>query len=104
VFAAADGVRVRVRVKPGASRQAVLGRSVLADGSAVVVVTVTAPPEGGRANQAVGTLLAEAWDLPGRSVSVATGAAARTKLLAIDGDPARLLPRLLAWLERLPEI
>jgi len=100
LVAGADGASLRLRVRPGASRNAVLGRGVLADGSEVVVVAVSAPPEDGRANRAVIELLAETWDLPRRAVAVTAGAAARTKTIGI-ADPAAG-PRLAAWLESLP--
>ena len=64
-----------------------LGRGVLADGSEVVVVAVSAPPEDGRANRAVIELLADVWDLPRRSLTVTAGTTARTKTIRIS-DPA----------------
>jgi len=62
------------------------------------VVRVAAPPEGGRANEALLKLLSRAWGLPRSDLSVARGAQARRKSLQLSGDPARLLPALEAWL------
>lgn len=99
-----DGMRLRVRVKPGASRQAVLGRTLLAGGEAAVLIAVSAPPEGGKANAAVANLLAQHWGLPKTSIRVRVGASGRSKILEIDGDPATLEIRLRAWLEDLAEV
>lgn len=70
-----------VRVHPGARRDAIAG--FMADGT--LKVSVTAPPEGGRANTAVCTLLAEALDLPLRAVTLVGGAGARAKTVSIEG-------------------
>lgn len=85
-----------MRVAPKASRNAVAG--IGADGSAIKV-SVTAPPEDGKANAAVIKLLAKAWKLPKSSISVAAGAASRNKVLHVAGDPDRLMQQLRAWVE-----
>lgn len=85
-----------MRVAPKASRNAVAG--IGADGSAIKV-SVTAPPEDGKANAAVIKLLAKAWKVPKSSVSVATGAASRNKVLHVTGDPDTLMRQLRAWVE-----
>lgn len=92
--AAAGGVRVRVKLAPKASRDAVGGVAVDADGGACVKASVTAAPEAGKANAALIALLAKAWRLPKSAISVVTGAASRRKTLLIAGDPAALLPQL----------
>jgi hypothetical protein len=98
----ADGIAVRVRVRPGASRTAVLGRTLLADGTAAVLAAVSAPPEDGKANAALIRLLAKIWRVPKTGVTVASGATARTKMLHVAGAPG-LATRLEAWFESLPE-
>ncbi|GGF13094.1 hypothetical protein GCM10011611_18480 [Aliidongia dinghuensis] len=99
-----EGIRLRVRVKPGASRQVVLGRSRLSDGAAVVVIAVSAPPEGGKANEAVVALLAKLWGVPRSRIAIRVGATSRTKLLEVEGDPTTLASRLSQWLLTLPEV
>ena len=101
---ATEGIRLRVRVKPGSSRQAVLGRTVLAGGEAAVSIAVSAPPEDGKANAAVAALLSKAWGVTKTSIRVRVGASGRSKILEIDGDPAILGRRLLLWLESLAEV
>ena len=46
---------------------------------------VTAPPEGGRANDAVVRLLAETLELPQRDVAIVSGHGARDKVVSVAG-------------------
>ena len=101
---APDGVTLRVRLRPGASRNAVLGRSTLADGCSVLVAAVSAPPEGGKANAALLDLLGKAWRLPKSRLSIVSGTTARTKKLHVAGVPGELVRHLACWLEALPEV
>jgi uncharacterized protein YggU (UPF0235/DUF167 family) len=48
-------------------------------------VRVTAPPEDGRANEAVLDLLAQRLDLPRRSLSIVSGHTAREKVVQLNG-------------------
>lgn len=83
-----DGVDVLVRVKavPGASRDAIAG--ALGDR---LKVRVSAPPEGGKANAAIGELLAEACGVPARAVTLESGPSQAQKCFRIRGaDPARV--------------
>jgi uncharacterized protein (TIGR00251 family) len=85
-----DGVRLRLRVKPGARRQRLVG----AHGGALKV-EVTAPPERGRANQAVLRLLADTLDLPRQSLELTAGAGSQDKVVLVRGVSTRELRRLL---------
>jgi uncharacterized protein len=69
---------LRVQVQPGAGRSAVVGRH----GDAVKL-KVGAPPEGGRANEAVIALLATTLGVPKDSVRLTSGATSRTKRFRI---------------------
>ncbi|WP_029009526.1 DUF167 domain-containing protein [Azospirillum halopraeferens] len=97
--AVADGVRVTLRVTPGAARNAVAGVAETAPGRLALKVTVTAAPEGGKANAAVVKLLAGAWGLPKSALSVVTGATDRNKVLHVAGEPAELMRRLGALMD-----
>ena len=77
------GVRVRVKVVPGASRSAVAGWL-----GERLKVLVTAPPEGGRANRAVCEVLAGVFGVPKRAVSVADGAGQPRKTIVVQGISA----------------
>jgi hypothetical protein len=71
---------LRLRVVPGATRSRVVGRY----GDAWKV-RVTAPPEGGRANEAVLAVLAEALDVSRRDLELISGRSSRDKVVALDG-------------------
>lgn len=87
--------RLSLRVAPGARRTEVVGRH--GDGWKV---RVAAPPEGGRANDAVCRLLAEALELPRRAVTVVSGRSGREKVVDVSGlgpdEAERLLERATA--------
>jgi uncharacterized protein (TIGR00251 family) len=70
--------RIRVTVSPGADRNEILGRH--GDGWKV---RVAAPAEGGRANQALVQLLADALALPRDRVRIVSGHASRRKLVEV---------------------
>lgn len=82
--------RVRLRVSPGARRSKLAGRH--GDGWKV---RVSAPPERGRANEAVLDLLAETLELPRRSLSIVSGHGGREKVVLMEGiGPAETERRL----------
>ena len=83
-----------VRLTPRARADRIVGVETDARGQRVLKVWVAAPPVDGKANQALVALLAAAFDLPKSAVAVVGGAAARTKRVTLDGDPARLSARL----------
>ena len=72
--------RLQLRVSPGASHAGVVGRH--GDGWKV---RVAAPPEGGRANDAVVSLLADALDLSRRDVAIVAGHGGRDKIVNVAG-------------------
>jgi uncharacterized protein len=94
--ARADGVRVALKVTPRAARSVVDGVALDDRGQAHLAVRVTAPPDGGQANAAVIRLLAKRWRVPARAIRLISGAAARRKILQIEGPPERLLAELAA--------
>lgn len=97
--AVAGGLRVALRVQPGASRAGIDGTASLDDGETVLKLRVTAPPEDGKANAAVVKLLAKAWKLPKGDLSLIAGQTGRRKALLISGDGAALELRLNTWLQ-----
>ena len=90
---------MRIRLTPRAARSRVEGVGAGADGGAVLKVAVTAPPEKGKANAAMITLLAKAWRLPKTSMAISAGAIARRKTLLVRGDGKALVARLNQWME-----
>jgi uncharacterized protein (TIGR00251 family) len=87
--------RLRLRVVPGAGRAGVVGRH----GDAWKV-RVTAPPERGRANDAVLELLATTLALPRGSVSLVSGHGGRDKIVELAGISEAELEGRLASAER----
>jgi uncharacterized protein len=71
---------LRLRVAPGTNRPGVVGR--YGDGWKV---RVTAPPEGGRANEAVLRLLAKTLGVPRRDLELAAGSTSRDKVVVLLG-------------------
>lgn len=97
-----DGVLIPVRLTPKASVNRVAGTMRDPAGESLLKVTVTAPPESGKANAALLKLLAKAWKLPKTSLSVASGATSRRKVVLVSGDPDVLIARLEEWERTLP--
>jgi uncharacterized protein YggU (UPF0235/DUF167 family) len=92
----AVSTRVLVCVAPGAAHAGVIGRH-----GEAWKVRVTPPPEGGRANEAVLRLLAEALVVPRNAVLLASGHGSRNKLVELTGiDPSQIEQRLSAAAER----
>ena len=76
---------------PGAARPEVVGRH-----GQGWKVRVAAAPEGGKANDAVVRLLAEALDVPKRDVAIVSGHGARDKVVAFAGIGAEEIERRLS--------
>jgi uncharacterized protein YggU (UPF0235/DUF167 family) len=60
-------------------------------------VRVAAPPEGGRANDAVVRLLAEALALPREAVTLVSGHGARDKIVELAGVGPEQIERRLSF-------
>ena len=79
-----------MRVQPHASRSEVVGWQ-----GEVLRVRVAAPPEGGRANEALLELLARRLDLAPSRLHLLRGARSREKVVRVEGvDVATLRHRL----------
>jgi uncharacterized protein (TIGR00251 family) len=87
--------RLRLRVVPGAGRTGVVGRH-----GAAWKVRVTAPPERGRANEAVLELLSNTLSIPRASVSLVSGHGGRDKIVELAGITEAELESRLASAER----
>ncbi|RLA92078.1 MAG: YggU family protein [Deltaproteobacteria bacterium] len=83
-------VLITVKLQPGASRDEIVGFN-----EGVLRVKVKAPPERGRANEALVALLASCLDLSPTQVKILRGHKQRRKLVEIWGiDPETLKLRL----------
>ena len=74
-----QGVLLRVRVQPKASRNAVVGIT-----TEYVRVAVTSPPVDGAANQALIAFLSKALDVRKGQIALKSGDHSRTKTLLIE--------------------
>lgn len=92
-----EGVQVRVRVAPKASRDAIHGTCRDAGGGLALKVSLTAAAEGGKANAQLIQMLAKQWRLPQSRLTIAVGRRGRLKTLRIVGEPDELLGRLAQW-------
>jgi uncharacterized protein (TIGR00251 family) len=72
--------RLSLKVVPGSSRDEIVGW--LGDS---LKVKVKAPPEKGRANEAVVALLAERLGIDASSIAVVSGHSSPAKVVAVDG-------------------
>jgi uncharacterized protein len=88
-----EGVRLSVRVRPGARRDAVGGSWAGPRGPALVVAVPARAIEGA-ANTAVVAALAAAFGLRRGDVEIVTGARSRDKVVALRGDRAEMDARL----------
>ena len=70
--------RIEIKVQPRAKRNAV------EDVDGLLTVRVTAPPEDGKANDAVRDLLAKHFDLPRSKVRIVRGLTSRRKVVELD--------------------
>jgi uncharacterized protein (TIGR00251 family) len=75
-----EGALLVVRAQPGARKNAVLGEH-----GGALKVAVTAPPEGGRANDALTELLREWLGLKRSQVELAGGPTSRNKQFLVRG-------------------
>jgi len=86
----AVSTRLRLRVSPGARSAEVVGRH-----GEAWKLRVAAPPEGGRANEAVVRLLADKLSLPRDAVTLVSGHGARDKIVQLAGlDSTQVEQRL----------
>ena len=85
----AEGCLLSVRAQPGARKAGVVGEQ-----AGALKVAVTAPPEDGRANQALTELLRDWLGLKRSQVELAGGATNRNKQFLIRGMTAEELRAL----------
>jgi len=87
-----DGLVLAVRVTPRGGRDA-----LLAGTDAHFAARLAAAPVDGKANAALLALIAAAFDVPKRAVTLIAGDTARLKRLHVTGDP-RMLAKIAASL------
>ena len=80
VTESAKGVAFAVKVHPRARKNAITG--TMGD---ALKLSLTAPPVEGRANQAVIEFFADLFAIPRSSVTIASGATSRNKMVRVAG-------------------
>ena len=85
----ATGCEIEVRAQPGAKRTAFAG-----EWNGLPKFAVAAPPEDGRANEALAELLAATLGLRKGQVELVRGATSRLKVFRVPMAPAAALERL----------
>jgi uncharacterized protein (TIGR00251 family) len=83
------GSRLRLRVKPGARRRAILGVH-----AGALKLSVTTAPERGKANRSALRLLAEALDVPASEIEILAGQSSREKTVLVPLSPEAIVERL----------
>lgn len=86
----AEGATLAVRAQPGARKTAVLGEQ-----AGALKVSVTAPPEDGRANAALAEVLRDWLGLKRSQVELVGGATNRNKVFLIRGVTVEQLTQLI---------
>lgn len=81
-----QGITFAVKVQPRARKNAITGS--IGD---ALKIALTAPPVEGRANQAIINFLADFFDIPRSSVTIAGGATSRLKIIRIAGPSKQVL-------------
>ena len=100
-FFSADrgGVRLVLRVTPGAARSGIFGPVDIGEDRTALAVKVAAPPVEGAANEALIGLLAKELKVMRSAVSVISGDTSRLKVVRVADCP---LPKVAAWAARWP--
>jgi uncharacterized protein (TIGR00251 family) len=91
ITTSASGVSFKIKVHPRAKKNAITG--TVGD---ALKISVTAPPADSKANQAVIEFLADFFEIPRSSVTIASGDTGRLKVIRISGMSADQLRGALA--------
>jgi hypothetical protein len=86
-----EGATLAVKARPGAKKNAVLGEE-----NGMVRISVTAPPEDGRANEALIELLRDWLGVKRSQIELLKGQTSREKAFLIRGMTAEALSQQLA--------
>lgn len=94
IKAVSDGIRVALRVTPGASLNSFVGVTEIEDGKHALKMSVTAVAKNGEANDAVIKLISRVWDIPKSQITIIKGQTGRNKIVHILGNPEELISRI----------
>ena len=91
------GVRLVLRVTPGARRSGIFGPVDVGEGRTALAVKLAAVPVEGAANEALIDLLAKELKVARSALSLVAGATSRLKVVRVADCP---LPKIAAWAAR----
>ena len=91
------GLKLNIRLTPKASQNRFGGVEKTADGASHLKAYVTTVAENGKANKNLIKMLAKTLKIPAGSISVASGATNRNKVLMIEGNPQDLTQKIINW-------
>lgn len=94
-----DTIQLSVQVAPGSYKNTLDCIVDDAGGRKWLKVRVTAPPDKGKANDAVRKLLAKTWKIPISTISIMSGETSRKKVLRIVGCVGGLMEVIQNWHE-----
>jgi uncharacterized protein (TIGR00251 family) len=97
-----DDVRVAICLSPRAKSDRLLGIAATAEGGRAIKVSVTAPARDGQANEALLQFLARSWRLSRRDLSIVVGAASRSKIVRVAGEPRQVIAKLSSEIASFP--
>lgn len=97
VSVADGGFRVAVRLTPRGGSNKVQGVAFDAQGAALLRVSVTAPPEDGKANAALVKLLAKELRVAKSAIAIVSGHQSRNKLVELQLSAASDRERIEKW-------
>lgn len=79
-----DAITFTVRAQPRATKSAIAGEV-----EGALKIKLAAPPVDGAANEELIRFLAQVFAVPRRSITILSGATAKTKIIRIDGLSAQ---------------
>ena len=85
-----SNIRFAVRLTPKGGRDCVEGWTLESDGKRTLKARVSAPPEDGKANEALIRLLAKTLGIGKSKVRIVSGAASRRKMIEAECSPSAL--------------
>lgn len=93
-----DGLRIRLRLTPKSTLDAITGHGQSAHVRSHLKARVRAVPDNGQANAVLIKLVAQLLDVPASGIRCIAGATSRLKAVLVAGDGAALAARLSAFL------
>jgi uncharacterized protein (TIGR00251 family) len=94
-----DGIALSVRLTPKSSKNALIGLRDRADGTSVLAIKVTPPPDKGKANAALVKLMAKSLHMAPGKVELLSGHSSRNKEVLVRGETDAIMAAINKWLE-----